>query len=222
MIRDNTKEKKSINRCVGIDCLHGSARQSGLTVIELTFVVVITSVLMAIAVPNFQEFIRNYRIRGATGDFVAAINHARAEAVKRGRWVIMCSSDDPEAATPVCGGGVAEDWSTGWLMYSVDDATEAAYDSGAGDELIARGQQVPTGVRVFADDDAADFLTYLSDGSLRIDTATEDVHQYGICDVRLGASGAQVSVFGPGRAHIVDCSQLDAGVTCTVQCDPTT
>jgi hypothetical protein len=107
-------------------------------------------------------------------------------------------------------------------MYAVDDATEEAFDVLAGDELIARGQQAPTGVRVFADDDAADFLTYLSDGSLRIDPATEDDHQYGICDSRLGASGAQVSVYGPGRAHIIDCSQLNAGATCAVTCDPTT
>ena len=222
MIRGKTIAKNSIKRCVGIGCPHRSARQHGLSVIELMFVVIITAILMAIAVPNFQEFIRNYRIRGATGDFVAAINHARAEAVKRGHWVIMCRSFDPEAAPPACGGGVNEDWSTGWLMYAVDDATtEEAYDDlDAGHELIARGQQSPTGVRVFADADAADFLTYLSDGSLRIDTATEDFHQYGICDSRLGASGAQVTVFGPGRAHITDCSQLDAGA-CTVQCDPT-
>ena len=210
-----------MRRCIGIGCLHGPARQNGLTIIELMFVVIVTSILMAIAVPNFQDFIQNYRIRGATGDFVAAMNQARAEAVKRGRWVIMCRSNDPEAVAPVCGGGVAEDWSTGWLMYAVDDATEAAFDVLAGDELIARGQQAPTGVRVFADDDAADFLTYLSDGSLRIDTATEDAHEYGICDSRLGAYGAQLSVFGPGRAHVVDCSQLDAGA-CTVQCDPLT
>ena len=221
MIRGKTIAKNSSKRCVGIGCPRGSARQSGLTVIELMFVVIITAILLAIAVPNFQEFIRNYRIRGATGDFVVAINQARAEAVKRGHWVIMCRSFDPEAVTPVCGGGVNEDWSTGWLMYAVDDATEDAYSSGDGDELIARGQQSQTGVSVFADADAADFLTYLSDGSLRIDTATEDFHQYGICDSRLGASGAQVTVFGPGRAHITDCSQLDAGVACSVDCDPT-
>ena len=220
MIRGKTIAKNSSKRCVGIGCPRGSAHQSGLTVIELMFVVIITAILLAIAVPNFQEFIRNYRIRGATSDFVASINQARAEAVKRGHWVIMCRSEFPEAATPVCGGGVNEDWSTGWLMYAVDNATEDGYLSTAGDELIARGQQVPTGVRVFADDDAEDFLTYLSDGSLHIDTG-EDFHEYGVCDVRLGASGAQVTVFGPGRAHIVDCSQLDAGVACSVDCDPT-
>ena len=222
MNRDKTQDNNSVYRRTGIGCFREPAHQRGLTVIELMFVVIVTSILMTIAVPDFQEFIRNYRIRGTTGDFIAAMNQARAEAVKRGNWVIMCRSNDPEAVAPVCGGGVAEDWSTGWLMYAVDDATEAAYDVGAGDELIARGQQVAAGVRVFADDDAADFLTYLSDGSLRIDTATEDSHEYGICDVRLGPSGAQVSVFGPGRTHVVDCSQLDAGATCTVTCDPAT
>jgi len=192
----------------------------GVTVIELLFVVTVTGILLAVAVPSFQEFIQNYRIRSATGDLVAAINQARGEAVKRGKAVILCRSADPEAASPVCGGGAAENWTTGWLMYAVDDAAEDAYV--VGDELIARGQRTPDGVRVFTDDDAADFLTYFSDGTLRIDSASEDAHVYGICDSRVPPKGVQISIFGPGRTHVVDCTQPGAGAGCPVTCDPTT
>ena len=83
--------------------------QSGFSLIELMFVIVIAGVLLAIGIPNFRDFIRNSRIAAESNDLLTGINVARSEAVKRRAPVTMCSG-----IAPACDAG---DFSDGWFVF---------------------------------------------------------------------------------------------------------
>lgn len=70
----------------------------------------IMAILLALAIPSFNDSIRDNRILTAGNALVAAIAQTRSEAVKRGRMVSMCPSVDGLA----CNGG--SNWAGGWIV----------------------------------------------------------------------------------------------------------
>jgi prepilin-type N-terminal cleavage/methylation domain-containing protein len=86
-------------------------RSRGVTLIEIMVALVIMSILIAMAVPGFTEWIRNQRIRTAAESILNGLQAARAEALKTnlpvtvqigsGAWIVTRL---PEAV-PVAGDG---------------------------------------------------------------------------------------------------------------------
>lgn len=58
-------------------------RQHGVTLIELLVVIGIAAILMALAVPSFQNFLNRQRLEGTASEMVTDIQYARSEAVAR-------------------------------------------------------------------------------------------------------------------------------------------
>jgi prepilin-type N-terminal cleavage/methylation domain-containing protein len=56
-------------------------RQAGFSLIEMLIVVAIILIMSAVALPNIGQFIRNYKIRGATENVAGLIQAARTKAV---------------------------------------------------------------------------------------------------------------------------------------------
>lgn len=67
-----------------------------MTLIELMLGVAIAGILMAFAVPAFENSTRNSRLRGTTMDLVSAINTARAQAINYRRDVIVRPLDNAD------------------------------------------------------------------------------------------------------------------------------
>ena len=94
-------------------------KQNGFTIIEILIVVVILAILMSLAAPSFIRTLRSTTVSNSINGMMADLRFARSEAVRRGSTVIVCRSDDPEAASPVCAtsGAGSSGWASGWIVF---------------------------------------------------------------------------------------------------------
>lgn len=76
-------------------------RQAGFNLIELMITIAVAAILLAMAVPSFNDFFDKYRLRGAADDIVSTLSNARAAAVKADRNVNITF------------GGAADNWCVG-------------------------------------------------------------------------------------------------------------
>lgn len=106
-------------------------KRAGFTLIELLVTLSVAAILLVVAVPAFQHFIRTNRVAAQANEFATAFAVARSEAVKRRATVTVCHS----AGATTCDG----DWGNGWLVF-VDDDGDGTRDT-APAELILRVQQ---------------------------------------------------------------------------------
>jgi type IV fimbrial biogenesis protein FimT len=105
------------------------------------------------------------RVAGLVNEFSAVLHQARSEAIKRGKTVTVCKSDDPGAATATCSTMGAANWTSGWLLF-VDANGNGSYDTGGTtpDTLLKVGQPASKNV-IVAGTDFANYVSYLPDGT---------------------------------------------------------
>ena len=81
----------------------GGHKTSGFTILELMITLTIASVIMALAVPSFRDFIKNSRMSGASNDLLASLQLARTEAIKRRHSVArLCVCQSERRSTQLC------------------------------------------------------------------------------------------------------------------------
>ncbi len=86
--------------------------------IELVVSLLILVLLIAIASPSFEQYRSNRRLRLLTSDFVASVQLARAEAVRRQKIVSMCPTQSVGARSPTC----SEDPNfAAWIVFEDGD-----------------------------------------------------------------------------------------------------
>lgn len=106
----------------------------GFTLIELLVVLTIAAVLVMLAAPSFKRLIQSNTISSGVNGFMSDLRFARSEAIRLGGSVVVCRSDEPEAAAPVCGPNPStsfdRNWVSGWIVFQdlnndgVKDATD--------------------------------------------------------------------------------------------------
>lgn len=101
-------------------------KTAGFTLIELLIGLVVLAILLATAIPAFRTFIQNNRLDAQANDLVAATQLARAESLKRGVDVTICSSNNGTG----CGGGFRD----GWIVI---------VDPGGADEFLVQSWPSP-------------------------------------------------------------------------------
>lgn len=87
-----------------------TAAQRGFTLIELMVTLTVAGVLLAIGLPSFTRMFASNRIATQTNEFVAALNLARAEAIRRGQSMALRADS----------GGI--DFAGGWKVFTDADA----------------------------------------------------------------------------------------------------
>lgn len=83
----------------------------GFTLVELMVTIAVLSIVTLVAVPSFNSLVQGNRMTAQVNQFVAALNLAKAEAVRRNQTVLFCHSADSAS----CSEAPASGWE-GWLV----------------------------------------------------------------------------------------------------------
>lgn len=167
-------------------------RQSGVTLIELLVTLSIAVILMTIAVPGFQDFLRRNRLESAASNFLATLNYARSEAIRRGVAVSICKSSNGTQ----CGAG---EWEDGWIVFTDRSNYGVINTEGENPEEIIRVHQgLPSGVELNASGNFESRITYKPDGRI-----TNSVGgSFFLCQRGSTVDARRIVVIGTGRARI--------------------
>lgn len=132
-------------------------KKRGFTLMEIMMTLAVVGVIVAIAIPNFRDFLLNSRMTGAANDLLAAIQLTRSEAIKRQVPVALCASANPTANPPACAAQF-----TGWAVW-VDTDDDAAIDNG--EAVIASHE--PLNAQLTLISNGSGFVSYGPDGFSR-------------------------------------------------------
>jgi type IV fimbrial biogenesis protein FimT len=124
---------------------------------ELMLTLAVAAVIMGIAVPNFNSFIRNNRLTSGANDLLASMQLARTEAVKRQVSVGVCATSNPNVAVPACNGGPFRAW-----VVWVDADNDWVPDNNANEPVLQRHQPLDGSITVLSDNDGR--VRYLASG----------------------------------------------------------
>jgi type IV fimbrial biogenesis protein FimT len=89
--------------------LLGARKVVGFTIVELMVALVIAAILLMMAVPSYQGFIKRSNVENLQNRMATAIMTARSEATARNGATTLCASADGES----CGGV----WNNGWIVF---------------------------------------------------------------------------------------------------------
>lgn len=140
----------------------------GFTLIELLMVIGIVAVLVRLAAPSFVTMIRSSNMTSTVNSFLADLRFARSEAVRRGGGVVMCRSDNPEAAMPTCGSGSIVGWESGWIIFQ--DLNNNLNHSAT--EPLLRVQAPTNLVNTISESGAATKFQFTATGQLKLSSIT--------------------------------------------------
>jgi type IV fimbrial biogenesis protein FimT len=178
---------------------------AGFTLIELIVTVAIAAIVLAIAVPSFQETITSNRLTTFSNTLVASLNFARSEAIKQNRRVTLCSSADGLSCAT---GGYQQ----GWIVFidsnnnaTVPNAQNVLQVSEAlsGDVTLA-GTSTPV----------QSYISYVASGvSQRIptDTGGFQAGTLRLCKPGYTASERQIILSNGGRTRV---QRIEPAATC--------
>lgn len=102
----------------------------GFTLLELVVTIAVAAVLLTVALPSFSGLLRTNRVTSTSNSLLAAVNLARAEALKSNRGGGICASTDGAACSPT-----GDDWVSGWIVWA-DLNNNGALDLAPVDERV--------------------------------------------------------------------------------------
>lgn len=117
----------------------------GFTLLELMVVLAIVAILATLAAPSFTRLVQSNTMSSAANSFLADMRYARSQSIQRGRSVVMCRSNAPEASDPRCDSDAGADgagWVSGWIVF-IDTSHDA--DKQANELLLRVGLPI-TGI----------------------------------------------------------------------------
>ena len=121
-------------------------KAKGFTLIELMVTVALVAILMAVAVPSMTTFQRNAQLTSFSNTLLSAINAARGEAMKRGRYAMVVPFD-------------GSNWSSGWIVF-VDINRSQIYEAATDVTLMTR-EATPSYLVVGVNGTAAESPPYI-------------------------------------------------------------
>lgn len=136
---------------------------SGFTLIELMVTLAVAAILLTVGVPSFQQLIRSNRLSTNTNEFVATLNLARSEAVKRGILVTVRKTNT--------------NWEGGWQIFTdniSDGGTVGTKDGN--DETLRVSAGLPVGYTLRGNNNFTNYIAFKSSGQ------SNNTGSFAICD----------------------------------------
>lgn len=128
-----------------VTAMRNSTPHAGFTLVELMITIAVAGILLTVAIPSFQGYIANQRVKTDANALLMSLLHARSEAVKRNEAVSVVPSDSG--------------WAGGWSVVLDSDASTLRSDSalsgvtvndgGAGTVTFARNGRLATASPTF-------------------------------------------------------------------------
>ena len=115
----------------------------GFTLVELLITLLVASILLAVAVPSFNDFIWNNRVVASNNQLVNALAVTRSEAIRRRQNTVLC----PSADQLNCTGN--PNWEAGWIIYNDADA-DGVNDNNAAESTLRVWDAQPNGMTITA------------------------------------------------------------------------
>jgi type IV fimbrial biogenesis protein FimT len=126
----------------------------GITLVELLVAISIVAILLSIAVPSYQYVTNANRIAAEANGLMGDLQYTRAQAIKEGGTVTICSSSDGAS----CSG--SSSWQRGWIVFS-DPNGNATADPG---EPVLRRQPAFYASDTFTADNNVRSITFNREG----------------------------------------------------------
>jgi type IV fimbrial biogenesis protein FimT len=167
-------------------------RARGVTLIETTFVLVIVSGLIALAMPAFRDWLQAYGLASHAQYLAGHINRARSEAIKRGYRVNLCPSEGRRQCTD------AGDWARGWILH-VDENRNGRIDDE--EPVLEIAERAPEGITVHANRPVEDYVSYTTLGHARMLNGALQMGTFTLC--RNGQQALEIVLANSGRVRIV-------------------
>lgn len=167
-------------------------RQQGFTLFELIITLAIAAIVVGLAAPSFSSMVQDNRLSSQSLDFIAALNLARSEAIKRGSQVTLCKSDDGLSCKN------AGDWAQGWIVFLDNDASNSRDTADDSTETILRVHPaLAGGNRLTGNNPVQSFIAYTPRGN------TSTIGTLALCDPRKDdAKGRAIIINSTGRARV--------------------
>jgi type IV fimbrial biogenesis protein FimT len=134
----------------------GAGRHAGFTLLELMIALTVAAVLFAIAIPSFRYVTTANRVSSEVNAMLGDFQFARAEAIKEGQTVTICSSNNGTS----CSGTTT--WTFGWIVFNDSNANQVV-DAALG-EVVMRTQQAMGGGDTFVANNGIKAVTFNREG----------------------------------------------------------
>jgi type IV fimbrial biogenesis protein FimT len=172
----------------------------GFTLVELMVTVVMAALLLTLGIPSLQILVNDNRLTTATNDFIAALNLARSEAIKRGVRVTLCKSSNRTSCANT------GNWAQGWMLFT-DPNNNASYDTG--ETLIQSREGMEGNLSVTGNTTVADYISYAARGQSVLINGGFQAGTITVCDGRNGNVGKGIVLSKAGRV------QIASGASCS-------
>lgn len=168
---------------------------------------VIAAILLTIAAPAFQAVVADQRSTASVNELVESLILARSEAIKRGRYVSVCKSDDGATCT------AGSDWNEGWIVFS--NTTSASVNAvDVGDEIIRVHQTLPDTVEISPIGNIDGFVSFRPVGTVGT-TALNFSGTLTLCDLNDNTIPRGLLISPSGRFQISrDVDHADQPLSC--------